>query len=45
MTAKYPCNALLIDEAQLQRDVPMQIVARGRNLHIKKATSGRLWEK
>lgn len=44
-TAKYPCAAMLIDETFLQRDTPMQIIARGRHLHIKKAADGRLWQK
>lgn len=44
-TAKYPCAAMLIDETFLQRDTPMQIIARGRHLHIKKAANGRLWQK
>lgn len=44
-TAKYPCAAMLIDETFMQRDTPMQIIARGRHLHIKKAANGRLWQK
>lgn len=44
-TAQYPCNALLIDETVLQQDEPMQIIVEGRDLRIKKAANGRLWEK
>lgn len=44
-TAQYPCMALLIDETVLQPDEPMQIVVEGRDLRIKKAAEGRLWEK
>lgn len=42
-TATSACAALLIDETQLQRDAPMQIIVDGRDLRIKKAANGRLW--
>ncbi len=45
VTATSPCAALLIDETQLQRDVPMQIIVDGRDLRIEKAANGRLWQK
>ena len=44
-TAQYPCMALLIDETVLEQGEPMQIVVEGRDLRIKKAAQGRLWEK
>lgn len=44
-SARFPCNALLVDERTLQKSKPMQIVVEGRDLRIKKAAQGRLWEK
>ena len=44
-SARFPCNALLVDEKTLQKSKPMQIVVEGRDLRIKKAAQGRPWEK
>lgn len=44
-TAQYPCTALLIDETVLQYGEPMKIVVDGRDLRIKKAARGRLWQR
>lgn len=44
-TAQYPCMALLIDETVMQYGEPMKIVVDGRDLRIKKAAQGRLWQR
>lgn len=43
--AAYPCDAMLVDETVLQYGEPMQITVEGRDLRLKRAATGRLWQR
>ena len=44
-TARYPCRAMLLDAAVLQRGVPLEVVERDGRLQLRAPVRTRLWKR
>lgn len=44
-TARYPCRAMLLDAAVLQRGVPLEVVERDGRLQLRTPVRTRLWQR